>query len=91
MVQLIRAILFDPELELRPEQIAKIAVIVPRQSKGDRRRSALIARGAVGSIESHLFTPEDHCPQTLYTADLPPGSALDRDSHDRCAGGASRT
>ncbi len=33
MVQLIRAILFDPELELRPEQIAKIAVIVPRQSK----------------------------------------------------------
>jgi len=27
---------------------------------------------------SHLFTPEDHCPQTLRTAGLPPGSAFYR-------------
>src|SRR6266478_3401647 len=31
----------------------------------DSRALSLIAHGVVGSIESHLFTPEDHSPQTL--------------------------
>ena len=42
----------------------------------DSRALSLIARGVVGSIESHLFTPEDHCPQTLRTAGLPSGLSV---------------
>ena len=52
---------------------------------------SLTARRVVGSIESHLFTPEDHCPQTLRTVGFSSGSAFDRDSRGRCAGDASRT
>jgi hypothetical protein len=48
----------------------------PPAAGPDSRALSLIARGVVGSIESHVFTPEEHCPQTLRTARPPSGLSV---------------